>query len=84
MSQTEKVNSLIVVGIDLRTPHVIEKHAKELEIYNEFIQLSAIPGAMRSQVAKVVSDRYKLRSSATIYSIRRRVEKRLSQSSLAK
>jgi hypothetical protein len=66
---------------ELRTAHAIEKEAKELEIYNEFLRLMRHPGAMKSRVAQLVSQKYNLHSNATLYNIRRRVEKRVNGAS---
>jgi hypothetical protein len=65
---------------DLRTEHVIEKEEKELAIYREFIELMAIPGAMKSRVSQIINQKYKFRSNATLHNVRRRVEKRLNSS----
>ncbi|MET7259318.1 hypothetical protein [Dyadobacter fermentans] len=62
---------------DLRTPFVIEKEARELEIFNEFNRLAGQPGAMKTRVSELVSEKYKLHSKATLHNIRKRVEKRL-------
>lgn len=67
---------------DLRTEHVIEKEARELRIYNEFQTLLEVPGAMKSRVARIISEKYKLRSNTTLHNIRKRVEKRLASQSL--
>ncbi|MCE7038973.1 hypothetical protein [Dyadobacter sp. CY312] len=63
---------------ELRTPHAVEKEAREMEIYREFKNLSSIPGAMKTQVAKIINEKYKLRSTATLHQIRKRVESKLS------
>lgn len=68
---------------DLRTPFVIEKEARELEIYNEFTRLIQQPGAMKTRVSEIINQKYKLHSRATLFGIRRRVEKRLSQEKIS-
>lgn len=65
---------------DLRTPHVIEREARELAIYNEFQELSNIPGAMKSQITRLLNEKYKIRSTATLHLIRKRVKARLENS----
>lgn len=68
---------------ELRTLHSIEKEARELQIYSEFQRLASQPGAMKSQVTKIIGEKFKIHSLTTVNNIRKRVEKRLSQTAEA-
>lgn len=68
--------------LDLRTPHAIAKEARELTIYNDYVVLLNHPKAMKSRVSEIISEKYDLKSTSTLYNIRKRVEKRLSQTQI--
>ncbi len=63
----------------IKTPFRIEKEKHDEKVYNDFISLMQKPGAMKSAVYKTLMARHHIHSSATIWSIIKRVEKRKSQ-----
>lgn len=63
----------------LKTDGAREKEARELAIYNEFQELASRPGAMKTQVTKLLCEKHKIYSPVTLLNIRRRVEQRLYQ-----
>lgn len=64
---------------DLRTSFVIQKEARELRIYSDFMELANRPGAMKTKVTKIICDKYGIHSAVTLLQMRKRVEKRLEQ-----
>lgn len=63
----------------LKTEFRLKKEARELEIYNEYNQMKAQPGAMTTAVNKFLVQKHELGSETTVWAIRKRVEKRLGQ-----
>ncbi|MDR1938744.1 MAG: hypothetical protein LBQ73_09665 [Tannerellaceae bacterium] len=61
----------------LKTPWRVKKEAKELAIYREYNELLKQPGAMATAVDAYLTEKYGFGSETTVWSIRRRVEKRL-------
>lgn len=53
------------------------KEAKELEIYNEWVELTGQDGVMKTAVEKHLMDKYGIYSRSTIFRIVKRVERRL-------
>lgn len=53
------------------------KEAKELDIYNEWIELTGKDGMMKTAVEKHLMEKYGIYSRSTIFRIVRRVERRL-------
>lgn len=60
----------------LKTESQREKEAKDQEIYDEYHQLLAQPGAMKTAIDAHLCKKYNIKSHNTIWHIRRRVEKR--------
>ena len=68
----------------LKTPYQIEKEARELAIYNEYIRLMAEPGAQATAVNEFIMNKYGIHAPSTLYTIRKRVEMRLRKEERAK
>lgn len=60
------------------SPYRAEKRATELKIYNEFNELMSDPESQVTAVESKLMNKYGIHSHSTIWSIRKRVEKRLS------
>lgn len=60
-----------------KTPHKIRKEERELAIYNEWKELSSQDGAMLTEVTGHIMRKYHVYAASTVWSIRRRVERRL-------
>lgn len=63
----------------IKTKFRLKKEARELAIYNEYNELMAQPEAMATAVDKYLTQKYGFGSKSTIWSIRKRVEKRLKE-----
>lgn len=63
----------------LRTPLQTEREARDLAIYREYKELVDGQGASKTVVTELLMKKYGIHSQATIYVIRRRVEKRLKE-----
>ena len=65
-----------------KTKFQLEKENKELALYTEYQQMIAVPGRSKVEIAKYLADKYHIATISTVYSIRKRVEKRLSSEGL--
>ena len=54
-----------------------EKEQRDMQIYQEFVTLTAEPGAAVSKVQEFLMKKYGIHSSSTLWSIRKRVEAKL-------
>lgn len=54
-----------------------EKEQRDMKIYQEFITLTAEPGAAVSKVQEFLMKKYGIHSSSTLWAIRKRVEAKL-------
>ena len=61
----------------IKTKFQLRKEARELEIYNEWNELMSQPGAMAVAVNEYMMSKYDIYGAATIFFIRKRVEKRI-------
>lgn len=61
----------------IKTQYRIDKDAEELAIYNKYQELIQQDGAMASAVDDYLMKKYNKFSRATIWSIRKRVKRRL-------
>lgn len=61
----------------IKTDYRLEKDAKEKSIYDERKELLSLPGAMITAVDDRLCQRYGIHSRSTIWSIVKRVEKRI-------
>jgi len=61
----------------IKTQFCINKEAKDLAIYKEWNELMKQPGAMVGAVNQHLCRKYGVYATSTIWSIRKRVEKRL-------
>lgn len=59
-----------------KTQYQEEREARELAIYTDWTTEMAKPGAMTTAVDKYIMEKYNIHSASTIWSIRKRVEKR--------
>ena len=64
---------------DFRTKQRKVREAVELEIYNKYVELTALPGASKMEVMNYLCRQYGIATVQTIYSIKKRVEKRISE-----
>lgn len=60
-----------------RTDNSVRKEKQDLAVYEEFCRLTAEPGVSKTKVSEYLCEKYGL-SMVTIYTIRKRVAKRLS------
>lgn len=60
-----------------KTPCQEERESRDLAIYNEYKELTAIKGQSKTLVTEHLMQKYGIHSQGTIYVIRRRVEARL-------
>ena len=69
------------VPVDKKTPVFSsfrkQKRESDLKIYNDFMELMTHPDSQVTAVENILMDRYDIFSRATIWAIRKRVEKRL-------
>ena len=63
----------------LRTRFQEERDARDLEIYNEYNELTSVEGQSKTGVVELLMKKYDIHSASTIYVIRERVEKRRSK-----
>lgn len=63
----------------VKTDYKLKKEDRELAIYSEYSELMAQPGAMATAVAEHLMTKYNIYAKSTIWFIRKRVEKRLSE-----
>lgn len=61
----------------VKTQFQREKEAKDLAVYQEFNELMAVEGAMVTAIEQHLMEKYNIHAKSTIWTIRRRVEKRL-------
>lgn len=54
-----------------------EKEARDMQIYQEYITLTAEPGAAATKVQEFLMKKYGIHSSSTLWAIRKRVEAKL-------
>lgn len=54
-----------------------EKEARDMQIYQEYITLTAEPGAAATKVQEFLMKKYGIHSSSTLWTIRKRVEAKL-------
>ena len=64
--------------MNLTTEFKKNKDETDLKIYREYCDLMKKDGAMSTEVTKLLMKKYTIFSPATIWSIRKRVEKQLS------
>lgn len=69
----ERVSSIPV----FKTPCQEEREARDLAIYNEYIEMTSVDGQSKTLVIEHLMKKYGIHSQATVYVIRRRVEERL-------
>lgn len=60
-----------------KTDYRRKKEARELEIYNEWNALTSVAGSMATSVTEHIMAKHKIASASSIWSIRKRVKKRL-------
>lgn len=70
------------MDVTFKTPFQQEKEQRELAIYTEYQELVADPNKSKVAIAQYLCKKYHLATISTIYSIRKRVEKRLKQKQL--
>ena len=63
--------------MELRTSFQREKEKRENAIYRDFIELSSLPNAALTEVTSIVMRKYNIHSPATVWNIRKRVERRM-------
>lgn len=63
----------------LKTKWAEARASRDLAIYNDWCALTSIEGQSKTRVNEFLMQKYGLHSPATIYVIRKRVEKRLSE-----
>jgi len=61
----------------LKTKWRLRKEAQDLEIYKEYQELMSVEGAMAMAVMRYLIEKYDLGAESTVWSIRKRVEKRI-------
>lgn len=54
-----------------------EKEARDMQIYQEYITLTAEPGAAATKVQEFLMKKYGIHSFSTLWAIRKRVEAKL-------
>lgn len=54
-----------------------EKEARDLQIYQEYVELVAEPGAAATKVQEFLMKKYGIHSTSTLWAIRKRVEAKL-------
>lgn len=54
-----------------------EKEARDMQIYQEYITLTAEPGVAATKVQEFLMKKYGIHSSSTLWAIRKRVEAKL-------
>lgn len=59
-----------------KTDYQLEKEAKDKQIYDEYVALSSEPGAAITKVNEYLMKKYNIHSPSTLWSIRKRVEKK--------
>ena len=60
-----------------KTKFQLEKENKELNLYSDYQEMVSVPGRSKVEIAKYLAEKYHLATISTVYSIRKRVEKRL-------
>lgn len=60
-----------------KTPCQEQREERDLAIFNEWNQLTAVEGQSKTPVIEYLMKKYGVHSAGTIYVIRRRVEERL-------
>lgn len=60
-----------------KTPCQEQREERDLAIFNEWNQLTAVEGQSKTLVTEYLMKKYNVHSAGTIYVIRRRVEERL-------
>lgn len=63
--------------MELITQKREKQRAKELAVYADYQNLISQPGAMATAVNEVICKKYGFKTSQTVWSIRKRVEKRI-------
>lgn len=61
----------------LKTPYMLAKEAREYAIYCEYMEEKAKPGAMTTQIYKMLMEKYSIFSTGTVWNIIRRVGLRI-------
>lgn len=69
MAQIEQIKPL-------KTRFRRTQEAKEDKVFNMYNELMSVPGAMTTQVEEIIMQKMKIASRSTIWSIRKRAEKR--------
>jgi len=64
--------------MNLETKFKKARDEKDLKIYNDYCDLMKNEGAMSTEVTKLLMKKYGIFSPATIWSIRKRIENKLS------
>jgi len=54
-----------------------EKEARDLQIYQEYVELVSEPGAAATKVQEFLMKKYGIHSTSTLWAIRKRVEAKL-------
>lgn len=60
-----------------QTEYQKEKEARDMQIYQEYVSLTAEPGAAATKVQEFLMKKYGIHSSSTLWAIRKRVEAKL-------
>lgn len=72
-----KISKISDMDEVIKTEFQRVKEAKELDIYNEWIELTGKDGMMKTAVEKHLMEKYGIYSRSTIFRIVKRVERRL-------
>jgi hypothetical protein len=63
----------------LKTSYSVEKEDRDAAIYHDWTELMSQEGAMATAVEKIIMDKYKIHSRATIWNARQRAAQRIEQ-----
>ena len=56
---------------------MLEREKKDLAVYHDYMNLMSVPGQSKTEVVKLLMNKYGIHSPGTIYVIRHRVEEKL-------
>lgn len=63
----------------MKTSHRKSKENRDKALYNEYMQLTAVPGHMKTAVESALMKKYKIYSRSTVWAIIKRVQSRNAQ-----
>lgn len=66
-----------------KTPCQEEREQRDLAIFNEWQELTAVDGQSKTRVTEYLMQKYNIHSAGTLYVIRQRVSKRLAEQEAA-